>query len=77
VGVRPNTMKKAIWCDDCSGGVEDCATEEELVKAWNTRVSSQIETPKEETTVITTIINTVGDITKTETVYTNTTKDLI
>jgi len=40
-------------------------------------VSSQIETPKEETTVITTVVNTVGDITKSETIYTNTTKDLI
>ena len=68
----------AIWCDDCSGGVEDCTiSKEELFKAWNTRVSSQIETPKEETTVITTVVNTVGDITKSETIYTNTTKDLI
>ena len=35
----------AIWCDDCSGGVEDCTiSKEELFKVWNTREPSQIET---------------------------------
>ena len=35
----------AIWCNDCSGGVEDCTiSKDELFKVWNTREPSQIET---------------------------------